>query len=90
MSDHVLTIVILAPAAFAILLLPIPRVWKRVHRVLTIIASSIMFAFSLKLWLGFDPNDPGFQFVDSFAWIPQFGISFNVGVDGISILLVLL
>ena len=90
MSDHVLTIVILAPAAFAILLLPIPRVWKQVHRVLTIIASSIMFAFSLKLWLGFDPNDPGFQFVDSFAWIPQLGISFNIGVDGISILLVLL
>ncbi len=90
MADHVLTIVLLAPAVFAILLLPIPRVWKRVHRILTIIASSIMFAFSLKLWLGFDANHPGFQFVDSFPWLPQLGISFTVGVDGISILLVLL
>ncbi len=49
-----------------------------------------MFAFSLKLWFGFDPNDPGFQFVESFPWMPQLGISFNIGVDGISILLVLL
>ena len=90
MSDHVLTIVLLAPAAFAILLLPIPRVWKRVHRILTIIASSVMFAFSLKLWVGFDANDPGFQFVDTFPWIPDLGISFTIGIDGISILLVLL
>jgi NADH-quinone oxidoreductase subunit M len=89
-SDHVLTIVLLAPAAFAILLLPIPRVWKRVHRVLTIIASSIMFAYSLKLWIGFDADNPDFQFVETFPWIPEFGISFHVGVDGISILLVLL
>jgi NADH-quinone oxidoreductase subunit M len=89
-NDHVLTIVLLAPTAFAILLLPIPRRWKKVHRVLTIIASSIMFAFSLKLWIGLDPDDPGFQFVDNLPWIPQLGISFHVGVDGISILLVLL
>ena len=90
MNDHVLTIVLLAPTAFAILLLPIPRRLKKVHRVLTIIASSIMFAFSLKLWVGFNPDDPGFQFVDTSPWIPQLGISFHVGVDGLSILLVLL
>ncbi len=90
MADHTLLIVLLAPAAFAILLLPIPRVWKRVHRILTIIASSIMFAFSLRLWFAFDANDPGFQFVESHAWIPEFGISFDFGIDGISVLLVLL
>ena len=90
MSDHVLTIVLLAPSVFATLLLPVPQMWRRVHRVSTIITSSIMFAFSLKLWFGFDANDPGFQFVDSFAWMPQLGISFHIGVDGISILLVLL
>jgi NADH-quinone oxidoreductase subunit M len=89
-ADHPLLIVLLAPAAFAVLLLPIPRVWKRVHRILTIIASSIMFAFSLRLWFGFDANDPGFQFVESHAWMPDLGISFHFGVDGISILLVLL
>jgi len=89
-SDHVLTIVLLAPAAFAIVLLPIPRVWKRVHRILTIIASSVMFAYSLKLWTGLDPDSPSFQFVESHPWMPEFGISFHIGVDGISILLVLL
>lgn len=90
MPDHPLIIVLLAPAAFAVLLLPIPRTWKRVHRVLTIIASSIMFAYSLKLWVGFDANDPGFQFAESHVWMPQLGIAFHFGVDGISILLVLL
>jgi NADH-quinone oxidoreductase subunit M len=89
-ADHTLIIVLLAPAAFGVLLLPIPGTWKRVHRVLTIIASSIMFAFSLNLWMGFDANDPGFQFVESHPWMPQLGIGFHFGVDGISILLVLL
>ncbi|HSO22600.1 MAG TPA: NADH-quinone oxidoreductase subunit M [Chondromyces sp.] len=90
MNDHVLSIVLLAPAAFAILLLPIPRQWRRMHRVLTIIASSLMFAFSLRLWFGFEPDDPGFQFVERLPWIPQLGISYHIAVDGISILLVLL
>jgi NADH-quinone oxidoreductase subunit M len=89
-NNHVLSIVLLAPAAFAVLLLPIPRQWKKVHRVLTIIASSLMFAFSLRLWTGFEPDQPGFQFVDRLPWIPQLGISYHVAVDGISILLVLL
>ena len=55
-----LSIVLFAPAAFAVLLLPIPRRWRKVHRALTIIASSLMFAFSLRLWTAFDPDEPGF------------------------------
>jgi NADH-quinone oxidoreductase subunit M len=89
-SDHTLSIVLFAPTVFAIVLLPIPRIWKKVHRILTIIASSFMFAFSLKLWLGFEADDPGFQFVEWFPWIPRLGIDYHIGVDGISILLVLL
>ncbi len=89
-SDHLLSIVLFAPTAFAVLLLPIPRRWKKVHRILTIIATSAMFFFSLNLWLRFDANDPGFQLTERLPWIPQLGISYHVGVDGISLLLVLL
>jgi NADH-quinone oxidoreductase subunit M len=89
-DNHVLSVVLLAPAAFAVLLLPIPKQWRTVHRVLTLIASLAMFVFSLRLWVGFDANQPSFQFVEHFPWIPQFGISYHVGVDGISLLLVLL
>ncbi len=89
-NDHALSIVLLIPTIFAIVLLPIPMQWKKVHRVITLIASVAMFVFSIRLWINFDPNDPGFQFVNIYPWIPQFGINYHVGLDGISLLLVML
>ncbi len=90
LNDHLLTIVTLVPTAFAVVLLFIPMRLRMVHRVVTLIAAIVMFVFSIRLWTGFNADDPGFQFVDRFTWIPQFGITFHVGVDGISLLLVLL
>ena len=52
--------------------------------------SLIVFALSLVLWVKFDKADGGFQFVESAAWLPQWGISYKLGVDGISVLFVLL
>jgi NADH-quinone oxidoreductase subunit M len=52
--------------------------------------SLIVFVLSLVLWARFDPSDPGFQFVESAAWLPQWGITYKLGVDGISVLFVLL
>ncbi|MBV9655932.1 MAG: NADH-quinone oxidoreductase subunit M [Acetobacteraceae bacterium] len=52
--------------------------------------SLIVFAVSLALWVRFDPSNPGFQFVESAAWLPQWGITYKMGVDGISVLFVLL
>jgi NADH-quinone oxidoreductase subunit M len=48
------------------------------------------FAVALWVWSAFDLSQPGFQFVERRAWIPAFGISYALGVDGISLLLVLL
>ena len=64
--------------------------YKTAHRIVTLLTSIVMFAFSTRLWTGFNPDDPSFQFAERFAWIPQFGIEYQVGVDGISLLLVLL
>jgi NADH-quinone oxidoreductase subunit M len=52
--------------------------------------SLIVFALSLLLWVRFDQADPGFQFVETAAWLPQWGITYKLGVDGISVLFVLL
>jgi NADH-quinone oxidoreductase subunit M len=52
--------------------------------------SLIVFVLSLVLWARFDPTDPGFQFVETAAWLPQWGITYKLGVDGISVLFVLL
>jgi NADH-quinone oxidoreductase subunit M len=52
--------------------------------------SLIVFALSVVLWVRFDQSDPGFQFVESATWLPQWGIAYKMGVDGISVLFVLL
>ena len=50
----------------------------------------LAFALFLVLWFGFDATKPGMQFVERVQWMPTFNIQYAVGVDGISILLVLL
>ena len=52
--------------------------------------SIVTFLASLLLWAGYDANNPGLQFVERMAWIPQYGISYYVGIDGLSLLLVIL
>jgi NADH-quinone oxidoreductase subunit M len=52
--------------------------------------SLIVFALSLVLWVKFDPREAGFQFNESIAWMPHFRIGYKMGVDGISVLFVLL
>ncbi|MBV9756982.1 MAG: NADH-quinone oxidoreductase subunit M, partial [Alphaproteobacteria bacterium] len=52
--------------------------------------SLIVFALSLVLWVKFDPAESGFQFVEAQNWVPEFHIGYRMGVDGISVLFVLL
>ncbi|HUA78303.1 MAG TPA: NADH-quinone oxidoreductase subunit M, partial [Acetobacteraceae bacterium] len=52
--------------------------------------SLIVFGLSLVLWADFNPGDPGFQFVESASWMPEYGLGYKMGVDGISVLFVLL
>ncbi|BBK42835.1 NADH-quinone oxidoreductase subunit M [Allostella vacuolata] len=52
--------------------------------------TAITFLLSLLLWIDFEPGQPGFQFVEKAAWIPDFNITYHLGVDGISLFFVLL
>jgi NADH-quinone oxidoreductase subunit M len=52
--------------------------------------SGVVFALTLVLWAGFDGASADFQFVERHSWIPAFGIDYFVGVDGISLFLVVL
>ena len=52
--------------------------------------SVVVFLLSLLLWTGFDRQDPGFQFTEEYTWLAQYNIAYRVGVDGISVLFVLL
>jgi len=52
--------------------------------------SLITFVLSLVLWAQFDKSSADYQFMESVSWLPDFGIAYTMGVDGISVLFVLL
>jgi NADH-quinone oxidoreductase subunit M len=52
--------------------------------------SLLVFILSLVLWVKFDPSDAGFQFNEHVAWLPEYKVGYSMGVDGISVLFVLL
>ena len=52
--------------------------------------SLVVFLVSLVLWARFDVGEPGFQFQENLTWLPEFQFGYRMGVDGISVLFVLL
>ena len=63
---------------------------NRLIRWLAVGVSLVTLVVTLVLWAGFDAASADFQFVERRDWIPAFGISYSVGLDGISLLLVVL
>jgi NADH-quinone oxidoreductase subunit M len=90
LRDHLLTVLIFLPSAGAALVLLFPESQARLARSLALGVSILVFLLSIPLWTRFDAADAGFQFVERARWIPALGISYSLGVDGLSLLLVLL
>ena len=57
---------------------------------LSLVATLVTFALSLVLWVNYDPHGPAFQFAEKLSWIPEYGVYYAMGIDGISLLLILL
>jgi NADH-quinone oxidoreductase subunit M len=86
----VLSVIVFLPAAVAALLLLMPRTApNRVFTGVWIAVSAVDLALVVAVWLGLDPGG-GFQFEERAAWMPSVGISYRVGVDGLSLPLVAL
>ncbi|HEY2131838.1 MAG TPA: NADH-quinone oxidoreductase subunit M [Acetobacteraceae bacterium] len=78
-------------AAFALLLLPgTIESTRNTSRWIALWTSIVVFAISVTLWARFDPTLHGFQFQERASWLPEFGISYHLGLDGISLLFVML
>jgi len=90
LSDHLVSVVVFLPTAGAALLLLFPRALERQARTAALVISAATLAASIPLWTRFDPSQTGFQFREKADWIPSLGISYSVGVDGLSLVLVLL
>ncbi len=52
--------------------------------------AALDFAVSLPLWFAFNRQEPGYQFVEKASWIPSLGVNYHFGIDGISLVLLLL
>lgn len=96
LQSHILSTLVFLPLAAAVLLYVFPVFSpKRDHHgdmsaKFSLAASLIVFVLSVLMFRAFDPSNPNMQFVEQAQWIPSFGIAYHLGVDGISILLVLL
>ncbi|MFQ5654432.1 MAG: NuoM family protein, partial [Planctomycetota bacterium] len=91
MSDlPILSLIIFIPAAGALLLAFLDRRNESVLRQGALMVSSITLLVSLGLLALFDGTNGGMQLEERHEWIPDLGISYHLGVDGISIFMVLL
>lgn len=90
MSDHLLSIVLFTPLAGMLVLLFLPSNrpnWIKLWANLSALAG---FLVSLPLVFRFDRRASGFQMVEKVDWIPALGVQYHIGIDGISLLLVML
>jgi NADH-quinone oxidoreductase subunit M len=87
MIDHILSILIFFPAFAAVLGFMID---KNSIRAYGVTVGVIEFILSLYLWYAFDSNVSGMQFMEQLPLVPSFGINYTLGVDGISLFILIL
>ena len=87
---YLLSIIIFLPLLGALGLLFLPESKANSIRQVALVTSGITFIISVLLLLKFDANNYGFQLAQNVDWIKQLGVGYRVGVDGISLWLVLL
>ncbi len=88
--EYILTITIFLPLVFAIIVLQLRGENSRAIKSVGLLGAALTFASSLFLAGGFDTATSGFQFQQRAAWIVGLNISYHVGIDGLSLLLILL
>ena len=90
MQLSVLTFMIALPLLTGIVILLLPEGEKKAPRVLALISGLITLLLSGWAYFRYDISAGGYQFVQRFDWLPALGISYYVGVDGLSLPMVLL
>jgi NADH-quinone oxidoreductase subunit M len=86
----ILTALILVPAAGALAVSLIPKSRAELHRQIALLFSVATGALAVYVLAAFEVADSGYQFEVDRSWISDFGISWHLGVDGISLFLVVL
>jgi NADH-quinone oxidoreductase subunit M len=89
-SNHILSVVLFTPLLGALILLFLPREMEQAHRIAGNIFGALGFLVSIPLVLWWKPGSAGFSFEETAQWIPTIGAKYHLGIDGISLLLVML
>jgi len=85
--DNILSILVFFPAIAGLLGFVVNKESARAYG---ITVAAIEFALSLWLWFSFDASNAGMQFVEMIPLIPDFGIGYYLGVDGISLFIIIM
>lgn len=93
LDSHLLSAVVFLPILWSLLGLLIPsetESGRGTLKVYSLAGSLVTLGLSLLLWTRYAPGGPEFQMTETFSWIPSLGISYNIGMDGISLWLIIL
>ncbi len=89
-ATHLLSLILFVPAVAAVIILFLPSGENKLFRWFALGASLIPFVLSLVLWFSFNASQPGFQFEEQYVWYEAIGSTLHLGVDGLSLSMVLL
>jgi NADH-quinone oxidoreductase subunit M len=89
-QDHLLTLILFSPTFVALVMVFLPSKEDNLLRWTAFVGSLIPLIFSLVLWFSFDTAHAGFQFEEQAVWYSVINASYHLGVDGISLPMVLL
>ncbi len=89
-TDHLLLLILFVPTLAAVIILFLPNGENKLFRWFAFGASLISLALSLYAWFTFKPGPSGFDFETTYVWYEAIGSSLRLGVDGLSLTMVLL
>jgi len=90
MQFPVLSVIVFVPVIAGVIILLLPKERLTEIRMAALAAAFIAMALAAWVYFSYDIASAGYQFVEEYQWLPALGISYHVGVDGISAPLVLL
>jgi len=90
MSLPILTLIVFVPLAGSLLITLVPREQDKTIKQIALVATLISAALVAYLWTQFRFGEAGMQFVERASWIPSLGVQYLMGIDGISLSLLIL
>ena len=90
MQIPILSLLVFIPLAGALVVALVPAGGKQTLRTVTLVFTAVDLLLALSLLAGFDSTTHRMQYIERMPWIPEIGVGYLLGIDGMSLLLLLL